>query len=84
MKPSLTTKIETTCDECGKTYSLDVNTNHYNDWINMLEGKIERKCIQDVFPELTSAERELHFQSGICGTCWDELFSSDEEDEDEE
>ncbi len=77
------TRIETRCEECGRVFTIDVDVSHLNDWEKMLDGKIERKCIQDVFPELTPAERELHFQSRICGTCWDEMFS-DEEDEDEE
>ena len=79
-----TVKITNTCDECGKEYSVNVEVDHLKTWMDMIDGKIDRKNIQDVFTELTPAERELHFQSGICGTCWDELFSSDEEDEDEE
>ena len=77
------TRIETRCDECGKEYSVDVEIDHLKAWMDMIDGKIDRKNIQDVFTELTPAERELHFQSRICGTCWDKLFSF-EEDEDEE
>ena len=32
---------------------------------------------QDAFPELNPAEREL-FISGVCGTCWDQMFSFNE------
>ncbi|AZS06762.1 hypothetical protein HOU95_gp045 [Streptomyces phage Hiyaa] len=36
--------------------------------------------IQDIFPYLTPAEREM-FQSGICGDCWNVVFPPEEEEE---
>lgn len=36
------------------------------------------KFIQDAFPYLSTADREFLCMSGICGTCWDKIFSNEE------
>ena len=72
-------KITSKCSECGKEFTIAVSESALHDY------KFTNNLIQNIFPELTASERELHFQSGICGICWDEMFSdSDEDDEDEE
>lgn len=37
---------------------------------------------QEAFPYLSSADRELLCLTGMCSTCWDELFAPDEEEAD--
>lgn len=34
--------------------------------------------VQDAFPHLTADQREALFISGICGTCWDNLFGDED------
>lgn len=34
--------------------------------------------VQDVFPEMSPADRELYFISGTCGSCWDRMFGTAE------
>lgn len=57
------------CIECGELKTVEVNEGDYNDWLN---GEL----IQQVMPYLTADEREL-LMSGICGTCFDEIFAED-------
>lgn len=38
----------------------------------------ERMPVQDIFPELPAATRELLI-SGTCMSCWDRLFPEDDE-----
>jgi hypothetical protein len=62
-----------TCKKCRKVIPVVVRE---EDYIKRLAGAF----IQDAYPYLTAAQREL-FVSGICGTCWDKMFSSDDEEE---
>jgi len=63
--------IVTTCPFCGKANFIEVNEADYLDWS---DGKLA----QDAFPYLSADEREMLI-SGICPTCWDSMFGSDEE-----
>ena len=63
-----------TCSHCKKTYSLEVFKSDLNDYIN--NGKL----VQLAFPYLSDGERELII-SGICDTCFTDMFKDDEEDE---
>lgn len=51
---------------------LDVTNEQLNDWLD------NKKCIQDVFPNLLPDEREF-LMSGITPAEWDHMFGSDEE-----
>lgn len=64
-------KIITTCPFCGHAHSVFVNEADYWDW---QDGAL----VQDAFPYLSANDRELLI-SGICSTCWDKYFGSDEE-----
>lgn len=66
------------CPLCGNTSYLTVPTDGYTAW------KLHGVLVQDAFPQLSAEDRELLI-SGICPTCWDNLFScKDEENEDYE
>ena len=70
-------RIAKKCPFCGKTHSVWVNEIDYYAWE---QGELA----QDAFPYLSAEEREVLI-SGICSPCWDAMFGSmDDEDEDEE
>lgn len=56
-----------TCVNCGKEITLTVEAEDLQRWGNREEH------IQNCFPYLTPAEREL-FLTGICGECFDIMF----------
>ena len=64
------------CKFCKETYDLPVTK-------PQLLRHSFGELAQNVFPDLTAAERELII-SGTCGTCWTEMFSQDDEDSEEE
>lgn len=70
------TTIVTYCPFCGHINSIEVNITDYWDWQN---GAL----VQDAFPYLSVDEREMII-SGICPTCWNNIFGSDEEPDPDE
>lgn len=81
MKPTVTLKrvindgdtaVVDVEDIRGEVHTFNVT---YTGWVNHRSGK---GYIQDNFPELTPAEREL-FLSGIPADMWDEIFINDDE-----
>ena len=65
------------CRVCCKTFTLLVGKEDL-----AMYNSPNRPYIQDIFPYLTPAERELLI-SGLCPDCWDSMFSDfDDEDED--
>lgn len=62
--------IYKSCKLCGKTHSCTV----YKDELKMFRKGI---LIQYAFPNLTAAQRELFFISGICGKCFNKLFENE-------
>ena len=65
-------KLKCVCKMCGNKKDIIVLKSAYHGWkYSML--------IQDAFPELTPADREL-IQSGICGLCFDKLFKEEEDE----
>ena len=70
-------ELKVQCRMCGKVHSLMVGVEDY-----LMFDMPNRPHIQDIFPYLTPAERELLI-SGTCGECWAKLFPP-ESDEDEE
>jgi len=64
--------INTTCPFCGKTTPVQIRrVADYRAW---QDGELA----QNAFPYLSADEHEMLI-SGICPTCWDEMFGSDEE-----
>lgn len=60
------------CEHCGNAYKLMI---YPSDIEKFKSGQYN---IQEVFPYLTPGEREL-IMSGICGSCFDQLFKNIEE-----
>lgn len=67
--------IVTACPFCGHANEVAVNEADYWDW---QDGAL----VQDAFPYLTADEREMLI-SGICPTCWEKTFGSDEDEEED-
>lgn len=65
------------CYQCGQPQEVTVPADAL---LRFRNGEFAQDC----FRTLPAAEREFLI-SGICGTCWDEMFSEpEEEDEDAE
>lgn len=69
-------ELLTVCPFCGEMTTVLVNKDDYVEWLN---GAL----IQNVFPYLSADERE-RLISDICPSCWDKMFSEDEEEEEED
>ena len=59
----------TECPACYHERNVTCVASGYADWVN---GTV----IQKAMPTLTTSEREALI-SGICDTCWDNLYSED-------
>lgn len=68
--------IEVRCPFCGHVSILGVNEEDYIAWGS---GKLAQNC----FPYLDDSEREILI-SGLCFKCQDDVFESDDEEEDED
>ena len=66
--------IKRTCVRCGNIVPIQVEEDDLK-----LYNSENRPHVQDCFPYLTPDEREM-FISGICKVCWDDMFSSCEEE----
>jgi hypothetical protein len=63
--------IERKCPWCGNVTTIAVDNAKYDRWQS-------GEHIQNVFPDLTSMERET-LMSGVCSDkCWDEMWPGDE------
>ena len=60
--------VPTFCPYCGQVHNVTV------EHADLLRWNARQGHIQDIFPYLSPAEREL-ILSGICDSCWDKLFS---------
>lgn len=58
------------CPFCGRGNEIEVNEMDYLDW---QDGEL----VQIAFPYLSADEREALI-SGICPTCWDNMFNIEE------
>ena len=67
--------VDTICPICGRYTSVVVDENDYLDWKG---GKLA----QDAFWYLDANEREMLI-SGICLSCWSDLFGDEEEEEED-
>lgn len=61
------------CPFCGKVHEVTVSEADYAAW----QGG---ELAQNAFPYLSADEREILI-SGICPTCWDNMFSGEDEEE---
>lgn len=68
--------VVTVCPFCGKGHEIEVNEMDYLDW---KDGELA----QEAFPYLSAEDREMLI-SGICPDCWDSMFGSEEDDEEDE
>ncbi len=68
--------ILTICPFCGTEATIKVSA---SDYLEYLEGTL----VQNAFPYLSADEREALI-SGICSKCWENTFSSSEEEDEEE
>jgi len=68
---AMTSVVAVPCRICQETTELNVSVQGLVNWKS---GEL----IQDALPELSCGERELLI-SGTCGTCFDELFPSEDE-----
>ena len=64
------------CPICHETAVVKVN---FEDYLAWNEGKL----IQEAFPYLSANDRE-RVKTGICPSCWEKMFSDDEEEDEEE
>lgn len=69
-------ELKVQCRKCHTTHTLMVGIEDY-----LMFDMPNRPHIQDIFPYLTPAERELLI-SGFCAKCWDDMFG-DFDDEDD-
>ena len=60
--------IEVECNLCGEVFEISVNAEDLVEYL-----KPNRRHIQDIFPYLTPAERELLISS-TCEKCWNKMF----------
>ena len=67
--------VVTCCPFCGKAHEIAVNEMDYLDW---QDGKLA----QDAFPYLSASDREMLI-SGIDEDCWNGMFGTGEEEEED-
>jgi len=60
------------CTKCHQPQTVKVTEAQVSDW------QKSGQHIQDYFPQLSADQREL-FITGICGKCFDAMFSEEEE-----
>jgi hypothetical protein len=63
------------CPRCHKTIELPLKE------AELLAWNPNETFVQDQFPQLTSGQREM-LLSGLCEKCWNEIFESEEDEED--
>lgn len=68
-----TAVAEVRCPLCGKTFTVTMPMDGFVKW----QGGM---LIQEALPMLSNDERELLI-SGICPSCWEETFSSNEDED---
>ncbi len=61
--------VDIQCKKCNKLINIPYNQDAVNKW---KAGAL----IQDVMPNLNADQRELLI-SGICGPCYDQMFSEE-------
>ena len=69
-------KVTEQCACCGANVELEVYEEDYIEF--KTTPRTQRRFVQDIFPYLTPQDREM-FISGVCPTCWEDMFPSEEE-----
>ncbi len=69
-----TLRFDGPCIHCGTPQSVRVDADAA---MKFAEGAFAQDC----FPELSAGQREFLI-SGICDTCWDQMFDTGDEEED--
>lgn len=64
--------MQVPCKFCKNPVTIHVRV---SDWVAFTTG--DQRLIQNIFPYLTPADREILI-SGMCGTCWDKTFATEE------
>jgi hypothetical protein len=68
-----------TCPFCGQVHESPVFT--LKKWDAWLEARKRGAHVQSFWPELSPAEREEFFVSGVCDACWKRTFTETEEED---
>ena len=63
--------VSLTCKICHKVFTFELTGEQ------VAELRADEKHIQEILTNLTPGEREL-FISGICDTCFDEIFAEED------
>lgn len=69
-----THQVVIVCGTCRKAHMIHVRRSDWEEWTT----RINRRFVQEVFPYLSAAEREL-IMSNTCGQCFDAIFADPEE-----
>jgi len=59
------------CIECNKVAAINATKEQMSEYFS------GESFIQDIFPNVSSDDREQLFLSGLCGECWDRIFDVD-------
>lgn len=66
------------CPFCGQVHESPVFTT--KKWEAWLRARAQGAHVQNFWPELSPAEREEFFLSGMCDACWKKTFPSGEDE----
>lgn len=69
--PHNETVLEVPCPSCGKVSEITIPT---NEWLDGLKAYKNGAVVQNAWPKLSPSQRELLI-TGICETCWNEMFA---------
>lgn len=64
-------KVGIKCPRCHKVNFLPITEEELKAWDPSVQ------FVQDAFPQLDASQREL-LLSGLCNTCWNEIFKEEE------
>lgn len=64
-------QLKAVCPMCGKEEVFTVSREQYEEY------QAGHKHVQDIFPELPAAKREMLI-TGMCESCWDKLFKEED------
>ena len=67
------------CRKCGETTQLPATVEQLTE---LYLHRTERRLMQEIFPDLSIGDRELLI-SGTCNTCWQNMFGSECDEEEE-
>lgn len=68
MKSSNKINVIIPCVKCKKEYAYEITKEQY------FELNDNKKCAQDILTDMKPEDVEM-FISGVCGECWNKIFS---------